>query len=238
MSRRAVYRLLPRAPAFAAAFEAAMTRVTATLADTLFDRALNGHEVPVMHGGDVVATRTVHHDMLGLHLLRMSDPLNYAPPGEANRWLAGHGLKPLARSDAPPALSSPSRLDRAPEGNKDSTPATGDLCDLVQEAPPGCVGWRRATKTPTLFRFLPQHQTGGSTVSRADLPPQREQRSRRSAASSGQDPKAVTASGPLIVRAEAQSRQSSRMLALNRTRSPITRICLADMSRACSSPGT
>jgi hypothetical protein len=100
MSRRAVYRLLPRAPAFAAAFEAAMTRVTATLADTLFDRALNGHEVPVMHGGDVVATRTVHHDMLGLHLLRMRDPLNYAPPGEANRWLAGHGLKPLARSDA------------------------------------------------------------------------------------------------------------------------------------------
>ena len=55
MSRRAVYRLLPRAPAFAAAFEAAMSRVTATLADTLFDRALHGHEVPVMYKGDVVA---------------------------------------------------------------------------------------------------------------------------------------------------------------------------------------
>jgi hypothetical protein len=86
----------------------------------------------------------------------------------------------------------------------------------------------------TLFR----NHTGGSTVSRADLPPHREQRSRRSAASSGQEPKAVTASGPLIVLAEAQSRQSSLMLARNRTRSPMTRICLADMSRGCSAVRT
>ncbi|WP_338503602.1 hypothetical protein V6R86_08225 [Sphingomonas kaistensis] len=124
MSRRSVYRLLPRAPAFAAAFEAAMSRVAATLADTLFDRALHGHEVPVMHGGDVVATRTVHHDMLGLHLLRMRDPLNYASPGEGERWLAGSGLKPIAQMPSRPALPEPAQ-----------TPATGDLCDLVQETP-------------------------------------------------------------------------------------------------------
>jgi hypothetical protein len=126
MSRRSVYRLLPRAPAFAAAFEAAMSRVAATLADTLFDRALHGHEVPVMHGGDVVATRTVHHDMLGLHLLRMRDPLNYASPGDGERWLAGSGLKPIGKTAARPALPDPSH-----------TPATGDLCDLVQETPAG-----------------------------------------------------------------------------------------------------
>ncbi|UUR08244.1 hypothetical protein [Sphingomonas glaciei] len=120
LSRRAVYRLLPRAPAFAAAFEAAMSRVTATLADTLFDRALHGHEVPVMHGGDVVATRTVHHDMLGLYLLRVRDPLNYAPPGEGSRALAARGLTPLPQRQDPPAL-----------------PATSDLCDLVQETPAG-----------------------------------------------------------------------------------------------------
>ena len=136
MSRRAVYRLLPRAPAFAAAFEAAMSRVTATLADTLFDRALNGHEVPVMHQGDVVATRTVHHDMLGLYLLRVRDPLNYAPPDKGQRWLAGSGLKPIAQAEAPAALPSPSGSDRVANDHKAATPTTGDLCDLVQKTPP------------------------------------------------------------------------------------------------------
>lgn len=48
----------------------------------------------------------------------------------------------------------------------------------------------------------------------------------------------MTASGPVIVRAAAQFRQSSRMLALKRTRSPITLICFADMTRACSSTRT
>jgi hypothetical protein len=124
MSRRSVYRLLPRAPAFAAAFDAAMSQVTATLADTLFDRALHGHEVPILHRGDVVATRTVHHDMLGLYLLRVRDPLNFAPPGEGERWLAGHGLTPLAPRQQTVALAGP------------DTPPTGDLRDLVQETPP------------------------------------------------------------------------------------------------------
>jgi hypothetical protein len=132
MSRRSVYRLLPRAPAFAAAFEAAVARVAATLADTLFDRAIHGHQVPILHGGDVVATRTIHHDMLGLHLLRMRDPLNYAPPGEAERWLAGHGLKPLNGRKDPAALPPASPQLPHPQ----DTPPTGDLCDLVQESGP------------------------------------------------------------------------------------------------------
>jgi hypothetical protein len=114
-----------------------MSRVTATLADTLFDRALHGHEVPVMHGGDVVATRTVHHDMLGLHLLRMRDPLNYAPPGEASRWLAGRGLTPLPQRLDTPALppAASDLCDVVQETSPDPTLATSDLCDLVQVSP-------------------------------------------------------------------------------------------------------
>jgi hypothetical protein len=90
----------------------------------LFDRALHGHEVPILHHGDVVATRTVHHDMLGLYLLRVRDPLNFAPPGEGDRWLAGRGLTPLAHQRQAPALPPA------------ETPPTGDLRDLVQETPP------------------------------------------------------------------------------------------------------
>jgi hypothetical protein len=131
MSRRSVYRLIPRAPAFAAAFESAMSRVTTTLADTLFDRAIHGHQVPVLHGGDVVATRTIHHDMLGLYLLRVRDPLNYAPAGEADRYLAGRGLTPL-RQRAQAAALSPAAV---PLPGPAYTAATSDLCDLVQEWP-------------------------------------------------------------------------------------------------------
>ncbi len=172
MSRRAVYRLLPRAPAFAAAFEAAMSRVTATLADTLFDRALNGHEVPVMHQGDVVATRTVHHDMLGLYLLRVRDPLNYAPPDEGQRWLAGSGLKPIAHAEAPAALPSASGSDRVADDHKAATPATGDLCDLVQKSPPAASSRAKtrnpATSPPACAKSrTPDQLRGHGTGSRA-----------------------------------------------------------------------
>ncbi|GLR48031.1 hypothetical protein [Sphingomonas astaxanthinifaciens] len=105
MSRRAVYRLLPRAPAFAAAFARALASTTATLADTLFDRAIHGHEVPVFHGGELVGTRTVHHDRLGIYLLRVRDPLNYAPIDELERWKRERAID--AAATEPAALPSP-----------------------------------------------------------------------------------------------------------------------------------
>jgi hypothetical protein len=105
MSRRAVYRLLPRAPAFAAAFAKALAAHTATLADTLFDRAIHGHEVPIFHNGELVGTRTVHHDRLGIYLLRVRDPLNYAPIDELEPWKRERAID-AAASEAP-ALPSP-----------------------------------------------------------------------------------------------------------------------------------
>ncbi|GAA4037692.1 hypothetical protein GCM10022281_17990 [Sphingomonas rosea] len=107
MSRRAVYRLLPRAPAFAAAFANALRHHTAILADTLFDRAIHGHQVPVFHGGELVGTRTVHHDALGIYLLRVRDPLNYAPIDELERWKRERALDAGAETPEPPALPSP-----------------------------------------------------------------------------------------------------------------------------------
>jgi hypothetical protein len=110
VSRRAVYKLLPRAPAFAAALEEGLRTSTAVLADTLFDRAIHGHEVPIVHGGEVVATRTVHHDALGCYLLRVRDPLNYAPVDELDRWMARRGLdaSTATRIEArPPAPGGP-----------------------------------------------------------------------------------------------------------------------------------
>ncbi|GAA4011000.1 hypothetical protein [Sphingomonas humi] len=102
VTRQSVYKLRPRAPAFAAAMDEAIRSSTALLADVLFDRALHGHQVPVLHQGEVVATRTVHHDALGLYLLRVRDPLNYAPIDELDRWKKHRAIDAAPAPAAPP----------------------------------------------------------------------------------------------------------------------------------------
>ncbi|GAA4019611.1 hypothetical protein GCM10022280_19420 [Sphingomonas swuensis] len=114
MTRRSVYKLCPRAPAFAAALNEALMANTVVLADTLFDRAIHGHEVPIVHKGEVVATRTVHHDLLGCYLLRVRDPLNYAPVDELERRKGHRALE--AAAPPPAAVLPPPRSAATPEG--------------------------------------------------------------------------------------------------------------------------
>ena len=56
--------------------------------------------------------------------------------------------------------------------------------------------------------------------------------------SKSETPQIVTTSGPLIVRAAAQLRQSIRTDARKRTRSAVVRMCLADMSLPHNAWGT
>lgn len=111
VTRQSVYKLRARAPAFAAAMDEALRANAALLADVLFDRAMHGHEVPVLYQGEIVATRTVHHDALGLYLLRVRDPLNYAPIDELERWKKQRAIDaPVQRAaldPAPPAIPAP-----------------------------------------------------------------------------------------------------------------------------------
>jgi hypothetical protein len=126
VSRRSVYKLAPRAPAFAAALDEAMRSANQVLADTLFDRAVHGHEVPIVHKGEVVATRTVHHDALGCYLLRVRDPLNYPPVDELDRWLHRRGADPKQAAlprGAHGALPPPTGLPGSAAGHQDSNPA-------------------------------------------------------------------------------------------------------------------
>nr|WP_314443911.1 hypothetical protein [uncultured Sphingomonas sp.] len=125
VSRRSVYKLAPRAPAFAAALDEAMRTANQVLADTLFDRAVHGHEVPIVHKGEVVATRTVHHDALGCYLLRVRDPLNYAPVDELDRWLHRRGADPrqaaLPRGAGESLPPPPAGLAGSAAGHTNST---------------------------------------------------------------------------------------------------------------------
>lgn len=129
VTRQSVYKLRPRAPAFAAAMDGAVRESVTLLADVLFDRALHGHQVPVLHQGEVVATRTVHHDALGMYLLRVRDPLNYAPIDELERWKKHRALDaaPAAAALPPAAAALPAPATSclpAPDSSDDRDPAT------------------------------------------------------------------------------------------------------------------
>lgn len=105
VSRTSVYRLRARAPAFAAAMDRALAATAARLADAVFERAIHGHEVPIYQRGELVGTRTVHHDQLACYLLRVRDPLNYAPIDELERWKKQRALEAEATERA--ALPGP-----------------------------------------------------------------------------------------------------------------------------------
>lgn len=113
LSRTAVYNLRnrqdPGAEAFRVAWDGALKQAVAVLAETAFERALNGVEEPVFHKGEQVGTRTRHNDKLLMFLLRTLDPDTYAPIRE----------KPAA-SDALPSRPRPTQGS----GSTPSTPST------------------------------------------------------------------------------------------------------------------
>ena len=82
LSRTAIYNLRNRddeaGAAFRAAWDARLKQAVAVLAETAFDRAINGIEEPVFHKGEQVGTRVRHNDRLLMFLLKSLDPENYA----------------------------------------------------------------------------------------------------------------------------------------------------------------
>ena len=82
LSRTAIYNLRNRedgaGAAFRAAWDARLRQAVAVLAETAFDRAINGVEEPVFHKGEQVGTRIRHNDRLLMFLLKSLDPETYA----------------------------------------------------------------------------------------------------------------------------------------------------------------
>ena len=82
LSRTAIYNLRNRedeaGAAFRAAWDARLRQAVAVLAETAFDRAINGVEEPVFHKGEQIGTRIRHNDRLLMFLLKSLDPETYA----------------------------------------------------------------------------------------------------------------------------------------------------------------
>jgi hypothetical protein len=96
MSRTSAYRLYNRADAgaFRAAWDQALAAARNVLATTAFDRAVNGSEEIVYHQGRRVGVRWKYNDRLLMFLLRVRDPLNFAPLGDLQGWLRHRDVEP------------------------------------------------------------------------------------------------------------------------------------------------
>jgi hypothetical protein len=87
VSRTAVYNLRNRegteADAFRVAWDECLRQAVAVLAETAFDRAINGVEEPILYKGEPVGTRIRHNDRLLMFLLKALDPETYARTPDA-----------------------------------------------------------------------------------------------------------------------------------------------------------
>ena len=79
MTTQSARRLRLRAPAFRASWDEAQAFIVDELADTAFERAVNGSERPVYSRGQLVGHRTVHHDRLLLSCSASAIPKTTRP---------------------------------------------------------------------------------------------------------------------------------------------------------------
>ncbi len=93
------------------AWDEALKASIATLATTAFDRAVNGHEERVFHKGEFVGWQTKYNYRHLQWLLRVRDPLNWAPLSEIEGWLKTRG----GETQAEPLPQSLDRLAAAEE---------------------------------------------------------------------------------------------------------------------------
>ncbi len=126
MTRQSARKLYRRAPAFRAAWNEALQESVAVLAETAFHRALHGTEQQVYYKGQLIGTREVHHDRLLMYLLRVRDPLNYAPIDELERWKQQRALSAPARSAAPSALAAPDDAVAVPRLTRETSETSKD----------------------------------------------------------------------------------------------------------------
>jgi hypothetical protein len=112
LSRQSAHKLYGRSPHFRAAWDEALKAAVGVLAATAFDRAVNGTQEQVWHDGQMIGFREKHHDRLLMYLLRVRDPLNYAPLDDLQGW-ARHRAIEAKRDGLEPVLDRLEAAERA-----------------------------------------------------------------------------------------------------------------------------
>ena len=155
LSRTAIYNLRNRedeaGAAFRAAWDARLRQAVAVLAETAFDRAINGVEEPVFHKGEQVGTRIRHNDRLLMFLLKSLDPETYAARPATPTYQRPHPSgsrlretpRPVSTSSTPADVADPRALSTS-----STDPETGFLTESGLREDPGFMAALRDLRHP------------------------------------------------------------------------------------------
>jgi hypothetical protein len=145
MSRQSADKLYNRSPQFRAAWHEATKASVHVLVDTAFDRAVNGTQEQVWHDGRMVGFKEKHHDRLLMYLLRVRDPLNFAPLSDLAGWQRHRGIEQQPDGIGP-------TLDRLEEAERTWQQAEEEPRQLIAPAdhldPPAPPAAPRALEAP------------------------------------------------------------------------------------------
>lgn len=101
LSRQSARDLYNRSAPFRAAWEEAVRASVSVLAETAFDRAVNGVQEQVWHEGRMVGFREKYDNRLLMFLLRVRDPMNFAPLDDLHGWQRHRALEDKSAGIAP-----------------------------------------------------------------------------------------------------------------------------------------
>lgn len=127
-SRSSAYRLYnrPDAAHFREAWDEALRGATAVLAATAFDRAVNGTEEQVYWKGEFAGWRTRHDNRHLQWMLRVRDPVNWAPIGDLEAWARHRAIEdPGGREAASRLAEAEAQWGRRLPGEEDPPALAG-----------------------------------------------------------------------------------------------------------------
>ena len=101
LSARSAYKLRTRSPAFAAAWDAALSLAATRLTAIAFDRAINGRAERFYKDGELVMERRIPSDYMLTWLLTRLDPAQFGSPTAKMLAAATGNPRDAARADLP-----------------------------------------------------------------------------------------------------------------------------------------
>jgi hypothetical protein len=138
MSRQSARDLYNRSAPFRAAWDEAAKLCVGVLGETAFERAVNGVQEQVWYKGQMVGYREKHDNRLLMFLLRVRDPLNYAPLDDLQGWQRHRAIEG-GNQGLGPTLDRLAAAEKAwseAETEPPRLPAPADLLDPQLHRPP------------------------------------------------------------------------------------------------------
>lgn len=207
LSRQSAHKLCQRSPQFREAWDEALKAAVGVLAATAFDRAVNGTQEQVWHKGRMIGFREKYHDRLLLYLLRVRDPLNYAPLDDLVGWQRRRAIEDRSGGIAPvlDRLEAAERAWAAAQAEPPQLTAPADLLPAppAPTEPPEPSAPPAPPEPPELPRPKAENTVTPSTSSTSPNPPASGARSRRRPA--GRAPGKAKRARPTAVRGSAEA---------------------------------